>query len=112
MLRDRSTLCNLQWSYGKDGGHLSVQDVQGDPPRPEAVPGKNHRTREGLNTVLPPTEQEPKSNLDCEWLLLSSGGFYDTTTGQVLKKQLVQEARATELGWMDSKNVWTKVPVR
>ena len=73
---------------------------------------KNHRTRDGMNAVLPPTEQEPESNLDCEWLLLSSGDFYDTTTGQVLKKQLVQEAGVTEMGWLDSKNVWTKVPVR
>ena len=36
--------------------------------------------------------------------------IYDATTGQVLKGELVQVARKTEMEHFESKGVWTKVP--
>ena len=39
-----------------------------------------------------------------------SGQFRDDMTGQVLRDDLVKIARATELEWFHSKQVWLKVP--
>ena len=35
---------------------------------------------------------------------------FDATTGQVLKGKLVQQARAEEMDYFETKNVYTKVP--
>ena len=40
-----------------------------------------------------------------------SGQFKDELTGQLLKDLLVREARAKELAFFTSKNVWVKVPI-
>ena len=39
-----------------------------------------------------------------------SGAFRDDLTGQVLKDELVKIARAAELTYFNSKQVWRKVP--
>ena len=39
-----------------------------------------------------------------------SGNFKDDLTGQVLRDELVRAARAAELAYFHSKNVWNKVP--
>ena len=39
------------------------------------------------------------------------GDIYDATTGQMLKKELVERARAEEMEYFKSKNVWTKRPI-
>jgi hypothetical protein len=41
-----------------------------------------------------------------------SGRHKDDLTGQVLQDSLVKEARAKELAFFHSKNVWLKVPMR
>ena len=41
---------------------------------------------------------------------MSLGDVYDTTTGQLLKGNLVAAARQLVLEYFRSKNVWTKVP--
>ena len=39
-----------------------------------------------------------------------NGAFFDATTGQQLKAELVKVARALEMDYFSSKNVYTKVP--
>ena len=84
---------------------------------------KTGRTRDGLNAILPCCETDldlvEGQERESSWVLSAVAGeathhgdFYDTVTGQMLKGQLVTEARLTEMGWLKSKNVWTKVPVR
>ena len=39
-----------------------------------------------------------------------AGGFFDATTGQQLRPELVKVARALEMDYFSSKRVYTKVP--